>query len=99
MTKHEIPTTGKNHRITPVPEPTETENIPSISDSNGITPLEPDPTQLKTILDEQSSQIRLCELESDYTGDLFEETVVKLVREGKIALNPVGDIVHVKYTE
>ena len=98
MTKHEIPTTSKKHRIIPVPEPTETENVQSISDPNGITPLEPDPTQLKTILDEESSQIRLSEVESQYTGDLFEETVLELVREGKMALNPVGDIVHVKYT-
>lgn len=99
MTKHKIPYTAENHRITPVPEPADPENIPSISDSNGITPLEPDPTQLKTILDEESSQIRLSELESQYTGELFEETVLELVREGKMALNPVGDIVHVKYTE
>jgi hypothetical protein len=44
----------------------------------------------------QTGQTRLTELQERYNEQDFEQTVISLVRQGEIALIPVGDHVHVR---
>lgn len=43
-----------------------------------------------------TGQTRLTDLQERYNGHDFEQTVISLVRQGEIALIPVGDHVHVR---
>lgn len=60
-----------------------------------LTPSKPD-TDLRLTLDRLGSQVRLSELEAEYSGPFFDRSVLDLVREGEVSLLAIGESVVIR---